>query len=543
MIDGPTTSPPFTAWPLADHGVLCEFGSRIEPELGQRIAWLADSLLEISLPGLVDAVPSYTSLLLMVDPGTSRIPVMIEVVAHLWEEIGTRPISESGRVVTIPVAYGGHDGPDLADVARQAGLEPNDVVRRHQDATYRVGAIGFAPGFAYLTGLPPELATPRRSTPRVRVPVGSVGIGGAQTGVYTCPTPGGWSLIGRTELRLFDPERDPPALLAVGDHVRFADVDGTTFRTPTLTPPHRATSQDRAALEVLQPGMLTTVQDLGRPGYGRIGVAPGGAADRMALIRGNRLLGNPDGATGLEMTINGPHIRFLRHGRIVVSGANLGARLNGVSLAVDAVRVVRPGDELTFGGRPRQGARAWLCVAGGIDVPERLGSRSTDLVGGFGGHEGRPLRRGDRLATGPSTAPWARIHLAPDERHTGPIRITRGPQANRFGPEAWRALLEREFRVSPDSNRQGIRLDGPPILPFGSADIISQGVVTGAIQITGSGQPIVMLPARATIGGYPQIATVIDADLDRLGQVKPGDTVRFTEDLLDQEQANRCPQH
>ena len=521
----------FMAWPLADHGVLCEFGTRIEPDISQRIAWLADDLVALEPPGLIDVVPSYTTLLLIVEPGTTTIPHILDATAYLWQGIAQRPIAVGGREVVIPVAYGGKNGPDLPDVARQSGLEPAEVIRRHHEATYRVGAIGFSPGFAYLTGLPPELATPRRATPRVRVPVGSVGIGGAQTGVYTCPTPGGWSLIGRTELRLFDAEREPPALLAVGDRVRFSQAPARIVPERVSPRPVAAARHDRAFLEIVQPGLLTTVQDLGRPGYGRIGVAPGGAADKAALVRGNWLVGNPDGAAGLEMTIGGPHVRFLRPGRVVVSGAHLGARLNGIPLPVEAVRVVKPGDDLTFDGSARRGARAYLCVAGGIDVPERLGSRSTDLIGQFGGHEGRPLKRGDRLTAGPVAEPWVRVRLEPMPPDSQPLRIVRGPQANRFEENTWKSLLEREFTVSSELNRQGIRLDGPVILPSGSTDIVSQGVVTGAIQVTGSGQPIVMLPARATIGGYPQIATVIAADLDRMGQLKPGDTVRFTEEL------------
>ena len=432
----------------------------------------------------------------------------------------------------IPVAYGGQGGPDLPDVARQAGLDPADVVRRHHEATYRVGAIGFAPGFAYLTGLPPDLATPRRATPRVRVPVGSVGIGGAQTGVYTCPTPGGWSLIGRTDLRLFDPEREPPALLAVGDRVRFEPAPARRSRVlDHAVPAPSQRDPTRAFLEILSPGLLTTVQDLGRPGHGRIGVAPGGAADKASLVRGNRLAGNPDGAAGLEITINGPHLRFLRPGRIVISGANLGARLNGDPLPVEAVRVVRPGDELTFEGKPRQGARAYLCVSGGyrragtsrqpLDRPRRAIWRS----------RGTPPAAGAiALRAAPAATPWSESGSIPSRVIQARSGSHPGPQANRFDEDAWHTAAgsgTSPFRRRPTGRESGSM--APSFRPDAGADIVSQGVVTGAIQVTGSGQPIVMLPSRATIGGYPQIATVIAADLDRLGQLRPGDTIRFEE--------------
>jgi KipI family sensor histidine kinase inhibitor len=522
----------FRTWPLADHGLLCAFGDRIDLDLSQRIAWLATALADEDPAGVVDLIPSYTTLLVMLEPGATDVPAVLAAIERAWATIVARPVPiRAAREVVIPVSYGGADGPDVREVARHTGLSVDEVIRRHTGATYRVGTIGFSPGFAYLIGLPPVLATPRRATPRVRVPVGSVGIGGAQTGVYSCPTPGGWSLIGRTALPLFDPERDPPSLLRVGDAVQF-DAVSRRERPVARTSPELSRHPHRAALEVLAPGLLTTVQDLGRPGYGSIGVAPGGAADRGALVRGNRLLGNPDGAAALECTINGPRVRLLRPGRIVIAGADLGARLNGLFLPVGAVRVVKPGDELAFDGRRRPGARAYLCLAGGIDVPVRLGSRATDLVGGFGGYQGRPLRRGDRLAVGRDAEAGAVHEPDPASPVRGPIRIVRGPQADRFDVYAWNTLLDREFTVSPQSNRQGLRLEGPALAPVGGADIISQGVITGAIQITGEGQPIVMLPARATTGGYPQVATVVAADLDRLGQLAPGARVRFTEIIL-----------
>ncbi len=431
--------------------------------------------------------------------------------------------------VVIPVMYGGEGGPDLLDVARATGLAPAEVVTHHAAASYQVGAIGFSPGFAFLIGLPPALTTPRRTTPRTRVPAGSVGIGGAQTGIYSLPTPGGWNLIGQTTVRLFDPEREPPSLLRAGDRVRFEPVSADQFPLPVPTARQDSTRKwpNLAALEIVAPGLQDTVQDPGRPGFGQMGVSPGGAADRAALLAGNRLLGNPDDAAGLELTLIGPRIRFLRPGRLVLTGADFGAMLNDLPLPVGAVRVVKPGDNLRFAAEPpRRGARAYLCLQGGIEVPERLGSRSTDITAGFGGLEGRPLRAGDRLATGTLRGDGMRVPGELASIRSG-IRVMPGPQRDRFSDEAWRAFLDETFTVSPSSNRMGMRLDGPVLVPLGGADIISEGMVTGAIQVTGEGQPIVALPGRATIGGYPKIAVVVSADLDALGQLKPGDRVRF----------------
>lgn len=531
---------------LADHGLHVSFGNRIDAALSHRITALAASLRTRAISGVRDLVPSYTTLVVVLDPAIVGIDRddLERRIRDLW----MKPATESepggnspatGRHVVVPVAYGGVHGPDLRDVARTAGLPADEVVRRHAAADYAVGALGYAPGFAFLVGLPLELATPRRSTPRVEVPVGSVAIGGQQTGVYALPTAGGWSLIGQTPLRMFDPLREQPSLLRTGDTVRFDPIDHATFvhmqrreqsplRTSIAGP-----VVHRPGMVVLEPGLLTSVQDLGRSGLGHIGVSPAGAVDRGALIAGNRLVGNEDGAAALEITLAGPQLRFLRPARIAIAGADLGAHLNRERFVTGRARVVHPGDELTFESRAvTGGARAYLCVgSGGIDVPVEMGSRATDLTAGFGGFDGRPLRAGDHLSWGTSAvrkrAAAGPVRMVAAGRR--PVRVMRGPQADRFDDRAWRMFLTHRWRVSSKSNRVGIRLEGPSIISRERSDLISEGMVTGAIQITGGGQPIVMLPARATIGGYPKIATVIAADLDRLGQLRPGETIRFTE--------------
>ena len=511
--------------------MLFRFGEQIDADLSRRIVRLAEYVMNRREAGVLDVIPSYTTMVLILDPVAAGGDQLRDLVREGWRRLERESLDVSPPdEIDIPVAYGGEAGPDLLDVATATGLSAQEIIDRHAGGTYQVGAIGFAPGFAFLIGLPAELATPRRVTPRTRVPAGSVGIGGAQTGVYSLATPGGWNVIGRTGLRLFDPNRNPASLLRAGDRVRFrqdpAAVDPGALPPPKMVPVRRHAA---AMLEVVAPGLQDTVQDLGRPGYGQMGVSPGGAADRAALIAGNRLLGNPDDAAGLEMTLVGPRIRFLRPTRIVLTGADFRAILNDLPLPVGAVRVVKPGDELRFSAEPpRTGARAYLCLQGGIEGPVLLGSRSTDLTAGFGGYEGRPLRAGERLRAGTRRGDGLRV---PGELVSGAsvIRVLPGPQRERFSEETWRTFLDGVFTVSPSSNRMGLRLAGSTIVPQGGADVISEGMVTGAIQVTGEGQPIVMLPGRATIGGYPKIAVVVSADLDALGQLKPGDTVRFVD--------------
>lgn len=539
-----------TFWPLAESGVLVRFGDAIDAGLSRRLAAVTDTLAAERLPGVVDLVPSYTTLAILLDPTVADIDEIEKAVRRCWRAMTTANTPAGGRTVEIPVVYGGEFGPDLADVARHTGLPPDEVIRRHSAVTYLVGALGFAPGFAYLIGLPGELATPRRESPRREVPPGSVGIGGAQTGIYSLPTPGGWQLIGRTFETLFDPATigevsDRPFPLRIGDEVRFV------VQPPPPTPPPSAgegstmgdhvgivPAEGRARLDVVEPGLQTTAQDAGRPGYGRLGIAPGGAADRGAFRRANRLAGNGEDAAALEIALVGPRLRFAglhRERLVAICGADLGATLNGRRFPLERSVAIRNGDELSFGHR-RRGARAYLAVQGGFDVPLVLGSRSTDLTAGFGGLEGRALRVGDVLPLGvvpEDGAPIPPAELVRSRRLTGSrtLRFVVGPQADRFSLSTF---CGAEWRVSASSNRVGIRLEGPAMSATGGTDIISEGMTTGGIQITNEGQPIVMLPARATIGGYARIGTVIGADLDRLAQLAPGDAVRFREVTVDE---------
>ncbi len=283
------------------------------------------------------------------------------------------------------------------------------------------------------------------------------------------------------------------------------------------------------------PGLLTTVQDLGRPGWGRFGVTGGGALDRAALILGNRLVGNEPGAAALEVTLVGPRLAFEAPTVVAVTGADLGARVEGQMAPRWSPFLVPAGGELVFapGGPVGRGARAYVCVAGGFDLPPVMGSRSTDLTGAFGGLEGRALRTGDRLPVGTSDRPvedLLRLELAdgaPTYQSPATARVVLGPQQDRFTDAGVAAFLGGPYSVTSRADRMGVRLIGPPVAHSRGADLRSEGIAHGAVQVPGNGQPIVLLAGRQTVGGYPKVATVIGADLDRLAQLRPGDTVAF----------------
>ncbi len=285
----------------------------------------------------------------------------------------------------------------------------------------------------------------------------------------------------------------------------------------------------RPVLQVRHPGILTTVQDRGRYGYQRYGVPVSGAMDQLALRAANLLVGNDQGAACLEMTVIGPTARLLADATVAVTGADLAASVDGRPLPRWEALEVEAGSELSF-PEMRDGVRGYLAVAGGIDVPEALGSRSTYVKAGLGGLEGRALAEGDVIsafdAAGPArTAPAGFEAPAYGREHR--LRVVMGPQYDAFGEEAVATLLGSEYTVSLDSDRVGYRLEGPPVSHETQPDIVSDGTPAGAVQIPGDGTPTVLLADRGTTGGYTKIATVIGADLDRLGQALPGQKVTF----------------
>ena len=289
--------------------------------------------------------------------------------------------------------------------------------------------------------------------------------------------------------------------------------------------------------DVLDGGMFTTVQDLGRVGYLRYGVPTSGAMDRAACLAANALVGNPPGAAILEITLVGPRIRFVAPATIALAGADLGARLDDRPISCWESLTVLPGQTLRFAG-PADCARACLAVLGGIDVPVVLGSRSTYTRSRLGGADGRPLAQGDRLAIpGDAARVLAGRGRVPEAERpvygsSHVLRVLRGPQDDRFTQEGLATFFSSDYTVTADGDRMGCRLQGPRIAHLSGADIVSDGSPPGAVQVSGDGQPIVLMADRGTAGGYAKIATVITVDVWRLAQAAPGDSVRFREATL-----------
>jgi antagonist of KipI len=285
-----------------------------------------------------------------------------------------------------------------------------------------------------------------------------------------------------------------------------------------------------STIQVQIPGLLTTVQDLGREGFGPLGVSPSGAADPISLRLGNRLVGNAESAAGLEVTLLGGTFLFPDGAVLALAGTDFDGTLDGAPVDLWTSMEVRPGQTLRM-GPARSGARCYLCVEGGIAVKPFLGSASTHILSGLGGFEGRPLRKGDVLHVEPASRAFRKRTLAPQARDCfSPrqvLRVTPGPQANWFSEDSLRSFYSGTYRVGEQSNRMGLRLEGAPVAQISEQEMITEGVSLGAVQVTHGGLPIILFVEQQTTGGYPKIANVISADLHRVGQLRPRDQIRF----------------
>jgi antagonist of KipI len=283
-------------------------------------------------------------------------------------------------------------------------------------------------------------------------------------------------------------------------------------------------------IRIVEPGLLTTVQDLGRFGQLRYGIPPSGPVDRRAFVLANRLVGNPDTAAGLECTYMGPRFEVTQACTFAVTGAPAPVTVNREPAPAWTSIALRPGDQVRV-GVPRSGVYSYLAFAGGLDLPVVLGSRATYVRGRLGGRDGRALRAGDDLACLAAPASPRRRAVdpraIPDFGAAPEIRVVLGPQADRFSGDGLATLLGSTYEVLPQSDRMGARLRGPRIDHVRGHDIISDGIPLGGIQVPGDGQPIVLLVDRQSTGGYTKVATVCSIDIGRLGQVKPGQRLTF----------------
>lgn len=476
----------------------------------------------------------------------------------------------AGKTILIPVVY---DGEDLRAVADLTNLSVEGVIQAHTSAEWKGAFGGFAPGFTYLVADNDPLNVPRRETPRTAVPAGSVALAGNFSAVYPRRSPGGWQLIGRTNERMWDLGRENPALVRPGDIVKYeatretisavvpdSEPESASEATPEVTA-DQAVGSTSTYLEIIDPGLQTLLQDLGRPGFGDLGVSASGAADKASARQANRVVGNDSDLAVLENVLGELELKAFGNVIVAITGAEVKAF---VTQNPALVEIPEPSEDLEEGEEeelpepevrraplrtafslydgetlrieaPEAGLRTYVAVRGGFMVPEVLGSRATDSMSGVGPE---PLAKGKVLPVGQAKR---NNSVGSDEPATGvlpmigkvtTLRITLGPRDDWFDEAGISALTEQEWTATSQSNRIGVRFElpagGRPMTRAKDGELASEGAVPGSLQIPPSGLPVLFLADHPVTGGYPVAGVVIERDMPLAAQLPPGAKVRFT---------------
>ena len=534
-----------------------QFEQKICPEVNSRISAFVKTFEYIAkdIAGVLEVLPTYCSVSIYFDEAICQISLLKDLAQKALQksEEEKTESTDSARTITIPVCYEDQEfAPDLEKVALHAKLSKEEVIKLHSSSDYLIYMMGFLPGFPYLGGMNPQLETPRLETPRTKIPAGSVAIGGAQTGLYPVESPGGWNIIGRTPLRLFDVKRKPFFLYEAGDKIRFLPITREEFenfdeslwlaQVAGKSEASIETSDDAAdskevyecggGIKILEPGLLTSIQDSGITGFQKYGIGQSGAMDQTSFALANQICGNEKNAACLETTLAGPSIRFVTACDFAITGAVFeNATLDGMRIEMNKKISAKAGSLLSCGFASK-GLRSYIAFSGGLLVPKVFRSSSTNLKSKIGGYMGRKLQADDQLAIGINKK---NPLLVPDNKSTEGftenkdvllLDCIKSSQFDFFQEKIVKKFTDLIYTVSAESDRMGIRFTGPG-LECGKTDIISDAIPFGAVQITSAGLPVVMAADRQTTGGYAKIACVKKSAMYRLAQALPGTKVRF----------------
>lgn len=534
-----------------------QFEQKICPEVNSRISAFVKTFEYIAkdIAGVLEVLPTYCSVSIYFDEAICQISLLKDLAQKALQksEEEKTESTDSARTITIPVCYEDQEfAPDLEKVALHAKLSKEEVIKLHSSSDYLIYMMGFLPGFPYLGGMNPQLETPRLETPRTKIPAGSIAIGGAQTGLYPVESPGGWNIIGRTPLRLFDVKRKPFFLYEAGDKIRFLPITREEFenfdeslwlaQVADKSEASIETSDDAAdskevyecggGIKILEPGLLTSIQDSGITGFQKYGIGQSGAMDQTSFALANQICGNEKNAACLETTLAGPSIRFVTACDFAITGAVFeNATLDGMRIEMNKKISAKAGSLLSCGFASK-GLRSYIAFSGGLLVPKVFRSSSTNLKSKIGGYMGRKLQADDQLAIGINKK---NPLLVPDNKSTEGftenkdvllLDCIKSSQFDFFQEKIVKKFTDSIYTVSAESDRMGIRFTGPG-LECGKTDIISDAIPFGAVQITSAGLPVVMAADRQTTGGYAKIACVKKSAMYRLVQALPGTKVRF----------------
>ena len=541
-----------------ESSILLLFGSSIDINIHQQLMHAKQWIEQHPFPGFIETVPAYNTLAIYYDPAAvmqtaATIAASVEeLVRSILADTDHTKEETAKHLIEIPVYYDEEVAPDLTATAHTLQLSKDELIKLHCSKICHVFMLGFTPGFPYMGKLDERLFTKRKQQPRLSVAPGSVAIAGEQTGIYPFATPGGWNIIGRTPLQLFDRNNSNPFLLKAGDEVQFKSITKEEFENfvTSETPlgrnskninihPAKKAEDNQPIIHIEQCGFLTTLQDTGRTGYLQFGVSKGGAMDNYAAQLANILVANDANETVLELT-QSPH-RFLFKADAVVAftGGSLQPETEQQLLPLHQPIFIAAGTVINC-KQPLPGFRLYMAIAGGFVADEFLQSCSTDLLVKAGGFNGRPLKKADILLQKNKHSKLqqqllqvlkagAAIELFQPSQsiRSNTIRVLKGAEWNYLTDASATNFTQQTFTVTQQSNRMGYRLKTEALQTNQSCDIISSPVTQGTIQLTSSGEMIVLMADAQTVGGYPRIAQVCAADLSLLAQKKPGDAIQF----------------
>lgn len=549
---------------IGDHSVLIDFSKSSEPL--KSIHALSKALFADQPAWATEIVPGLDSLVIQLQ-STSENPKAIreqaladlKKIGEQFEKQKNRKTSPN-KIHRIQVCYHPDLGLDLPAIAKACKLSIEEVIRLHIKSLYTADILGFMPGFAYFSGLNPQLQLPRLASPRPAVPKGSVAIAELQTAIYPRITPGGWNIIGRSPNKLFDIDQNPPGLFMAGDQMQIEEISLDEFHRLDQANASKEVirsldiNKSAASIEVLQAGTFSTIQDEPRSGLSHWAVGPGGACDTASLHLANILVGNLPDTAAIEMTSTGPSLLFHEATCVAWVGASCDGIVNNQRIPGNRPVWIPKGAILKFSPL-NPGLRTLLAIGGGLDLPKTLGRFGSHISADIGP---KRLEKGDQFILVNPKAPLKSSFLKSLYKEDGlpaypkwqirspflpsnsitQIRCLAGPHLSFLSAKEREMFWSTVWKVSNQSNRMGVRLQGDFKVKKGLPNIPSQAIAFGTVQFPPSHEPIVMLAEHQTTGGYPRLAEVIRSDLIKLAQAKPGSQLQLQ--LIDLEGADKC---